>query len=375
MAVREHKDSESLLPATPLKLRWNPGDESDYSAESPQCRPLARPCEPDFTDAYLRAVVARFQYDNPPGCDIIKALCLTHGFDPAVHWGLIPRGWGGFKFKFAIQEADLLIINLMSGNRHSGASVELTDILGAWITNNNLKRCIQRGVELDLFLPGTGKKCVPDICLLGADSTGNPIPILMAEVDVSNCSPTELRTKHAEYFCFPTVQGVLVVKIFQDDWGAAAVLWMRGADGHPHVEAAWIFGRHSPGVTGIRPAMQHKFEEVLLDHVAPAPGLAPSPLPPVTHWETSAPPTPIVDYDDVSPEVPFTPLPVVVIPAGVLLRPAVTCANAPVMAALHPHDLTIDLSRLLRAAILMCHDRTSLPRDVFRILPALEDRA
>eukprot|EP00047_Mylnosiga_fluctuans_P021008 m.99225 g.99225 ORF g.99225 m.99225 type:complete len:353 (+) comp8714_c0_seq2:282-1340(+) len=348
---------DSGSPATPPQARKKLEEESsDSGADSPKCKPLAEPRAQDFTDTFLQAAVALFQRVNPPDCNNIAEVCITRGFDPDLHWGVIPRGWGGIVFKFAIQGADLHIINLMPDGTHSFLESELAFIINTWLASNGLREVLRTASNRDTRIPGTDRKRIPDVSIMALAPQQTHSPILVVEADVSNYGPTALRKKHAEWFVAEHTQGVLIVKIFEDNWGAVAVLWLRGDDCNTYVASAWIFGRHSGDVHG---AMKVMFEEPL----DPQDEGDRQPLPPVApnQWNISIPPTPVVVAG--VPDAPFHPPPLLVVPAAVLLRQIVTPANARVMEVFHPTNLVIDLAEAFRASILGC--TAPVPTDVY----------
>eukprot|EP00047_Mylnosiga_fluctuans_P024949 m.176783 g.176783 ORF g.176783 m.176783 type:complete len:404 (+) comp9963_c0_seq3:364-1575(+) len=316
-----------------------------------------------FDHAFFVAAVAKFQRLNPPESDLTKELCIATNCSMNVLDNL-PHGFENLTIKYVLQGTNLLIINLMPGPTHGSADHLLHELLGNWIRTQNLKHSVH--AEANTYYEydeDGGRRRMADAHLISNYPQDGTVvaPCFIVEVEVGNCGPLAMRKDHLEYFASPNTQAVLGVKIFNDDWGAAAILWQRDAAGAIVVGEAWLFGlrRNANGSArpmGIREAMMRKFEERR--------GAGDPHLPHVPHamWRHSAPPVPMMlDRTTAAarflPEVPFTPVPALTVPANLILHRVVTGDGAPLLAsmvaaAIAPNDLVIDLSEVLRAAVL-----------------------
>lgn len=315
-----------------------------------------------FNDAFFAAAIAEFQRHNPPENDVLKELCIAHNVTMEA-LDDIPRGFKNLVIKYVLQGTDLLIINLMPGPTHGSADGILHKILGNWIHAQHLQYSVHAEVDtLHKYDEERDRNRMADAHLISNyPQDGTVRPCFIIEVEVGNRGPLAMRRDHLEYFASPDTQAVLGVKIFNDDWGAAAILWQKDDSGAIVVGEAWLFGvrRNADGSArpnGIRETMMRKFEVRR--------GAGDPHLPHVPHamWRHSAPPVPMMldrtaDGADFLPEVPFTPIPAITVPANVILRRAVNARGAPLLAsmvaaAIAPDDLVIDLSEVLRAAVL-----------------------
>eukprot|EP00047_Mylnosiga_fluctuans_P024979 m.177711 g.177711 ORF g.177711 m.177711 type:complete len:337 (-) comp9973_c1_seq1:58-1068(-) len=220
-----------------------------------------------------------------------KGIPLTIALNfPEAKFNELPTTVKDYHIKYELRAGTLAIISLPCNPAHGAGTMEVGYQMKIWAASN---RSYQRSISVQGDTTTTlddGTMRAPDVrVVIRQYPTNDSFVHFICEVDTQNASGSGMRSRDKRYFDeMPDLRGLLGIKVWIEDLGAAAVLWHRGPDGEPAVAEAWIFGLVCAAggeYLGVAPAQREQFERVManaLPHV------------PAGMWHIARPPQPLL---------------------------------------------------------------------------------